>query len=43
MQKNAYSDLEKALMLESLTEAKELGAFQNLAKKGKKKLEKGLI
>ena len=38
MQKSAYSDLEKALMLQSMNEAKELGLFEGVSqKKGKKK------
>ena len=41
MQKSAYSDLEKALMLQSLNEAKEMGLFERLnQKKGKKKVLK---
>ncbi len=41
MQKNAYSDLEKALMLQSVNEAKEMGLFEKISKKtGKKKRSK---
>lgn len=37
MQKNAYSDLEKALMLQSANEAKELGLFEKINKKSERK------
>lgn len=30
MQKSAYSELEKALMLQSISEAKELGLFKSV-------------
>ena len=30
MQKSAYSELEKALMLQSINEAKEMGLFEGL-------------
>jgi hypothetical protein len=41
MQKSAYSDLEKALMLQSLNEANELGMFKSISSKTAAKKPKG--
>ena len=41
MQKSAYSELEKALMLQSMNEAKEMGLFEGLNQK-KPKIKKKL-